>query len=338
MNKKFGRLMFDISGTCLSDEDKTLIENKHVGGLILFSRNFQSFQQIKGLIAEIKSIKDNIIIAVDQEGGRVQRFNKEFSKIPSMQKISNYAKANDDDLFLKEVGWLISSELIASGVDINFAPVLDIDEDTSSVIGDRAFANNVSEVIKMTSNFIDGMHEAGMSSTGKHFPGHGGIYEDSHTEHVEDLRLMKDLQDKDIKIYEELSKKLDAVMCAHVLFPKINRDLPSYSSFWLKEILKDNLKFEGLIFSDDLSMFGAGDESFSDKAINSLEAGCDMILVCNNRNEVINVINALDQNNVSLSSKMSKMTKKLKVDWDNLIKSTRREAIKEKLKHIEEIR
>ena len=338
MIKNFGRLMLDINGTFLSDDDKLLIENKHVGGLILFSRNFQSFKQIKGLIAEIKNIKENIIIAVDQEGGRVQRFNKEFSKIPSMQKISNYAKANDDDLFLKEVGWLISSELIASGVDINFAPVLDIDEDTSSVIGDRAFANNVSEVIKMTSNFIDGMHEAGMSSTGKHFPGHGGIYEDSHTEHVEDLRLMKDLQDKDIKIYEELSKKLDAVMCAHVLFPKINRDLPSYSSFWLKETLKDNLKFEGLIFSDDLSMFGAGDESFSDKAINSLEAGCDMILVCNNRNEVINVINALDQNNVSLSSKMSKMTKKLKVDWDNLIKSTRREAIKEKLKHIEEIR
>ena len=338
MIKKFGRLMLDINGTFLSDEDKLLIENKHVGGLILFSRNFQSFHQIKDLITEIKNIKENIIIAVDQEGGRVQRFNKEFSKIPSMQKISNYAKANDDDLFLKEVGWLISSELIASGVDINFAPVLDIDEDTSSVIGDRAFANNVSEVIKMTSNFIDGMHEAGMSSTGKHFPGHGGIYEDSHTEHVEDLRLMKDLQDKDIKIYEELSKKLDAVMCAHVLFPKINRDLPSYSSFWLKETLKDNLKFEGLIFSDDLSMFGAGDESFSDKAINSLEAGCDMILVCNNRNEVINVINALDQNNVSLSSKMSKMTKKLKVDWDNLIKSTRREAIKEKLKHIEEIR
>jgi beta-N-acetylhexosaminidase len=338
MNKKFGRLMLDINGTFLSDEDKSLIENKHVGGLILFSRNFQSFQQIKGLITEIKNIKENIIIAVDQEGGRVQRFNKEFSKIPSMQKISNYAKANDDDLFLKEVGWLISSELIASGVDINFAPVLDIDENTSSVIGDRAFANNVSEVIKMTSNFIDGMHEAGMSSTGKHFPGHGGIYEDSHTEHVEDLRLMKDLQDKDIKIYEELSKKLDAVMCAHVLFPKINRDLPSYSSFWLKETLKDNLKFEGLIFSDDLSMFGAGDESFSDKAINSLEAGCDMILVCNNRNEVINVINAFDQNNVSLSSKMSKMTKKLKVDWDNLIKSTRRGAIKEKLKQIEEIR
>ena len=255
-----------------------------------------------------------------------------------MQKISNYAKANDDDLFLKEVGWLISSELIASGVDINFAPVLDIDEDTSSIIGDRAFANNVSEVIKMTSNFIDGMHEAGMSSTGKHFPGHGGIYEDSHTEHVEDLRLMKDLQNKDIKIYEELSKKLDAVMCAHVLFPKINRDLPSYSSFWLKETLKENLKFEGLIFSDDLSMLGAGDESFTDKAINSLEAGCDMILICNNRNEVINVINAFDQNNVSLSSKMSKMTKKLKIDWDNLIKSTRRETIKEKLKQIEETR
>ena len=338
MIKKFGRLMLDINGTFLSDEDKFLIENKHVGGLILFSRNFQSFHQIKDLITEIKNIKDNIIVAVDQEGGRVQRFNKEFSKIPSMQKISNYAKANNDDLFLKEVGWLISSELIASGVDINFAPVLDIDDGTSSVIGDRAFANNISEVIKMSSNFIDGMHEAGMSSTGKHFPGHGGIYADSHIELVKDLRLMNDLEDKDIKVYKNLAKKLDAVMCAHVLFPNINKDLPSYSSFWLKDILKENIKFDGLIFSDDLSMLGAGDESFIDKAIKSIEAGCDMILVCNNRNEAIKVINAFDENNVSLSGKIFNMTKKLKVDWDKLIKSKRREIIKEKLKQIEELR
>ena len=336
MIKKFGRLMLDINGTFLSDEDKLLIENKHVGGLILFSRNFKSFQQIKDLITEIKNIKDNIIIAVDQEGGRVQRFNKEFSKIPSMQKISNYAKANNDDLFLKEVGWLISSELIASGVDINFAPVLDIDDSTSSIIGDRAFANNVSEVIKMSSNFIDGMHEAGMSSTGKHFPGHGGIYADSHIDFAKDLRLMNDLEDKDIKVYKNLAKKLDAVMCAHVLFPNINKDLPSYSSFWLKDILKENIKFDGLIFSDDLSMFGAGDESFTDKATKSIEAGCDMILVCNNRNEAIKVINAFDENNVSLSGKIFNMTKKLEVDWDKLIKSKRREIIKEKLKQIED--
>ena len=255
-----------------------------------------------------------------------------------MQKISNYAKANNDDLFLKEVGWLISSELIASGVDINFAPVLDIDDSTSSVIGDRAFANNVSEVIKMSSNFIDGMHEAGMSSTGKHFPGHGGIYADSHVEFVKDLRLMNDLEDKDIKVYKNLAKKLDAVMCAHVLFPNINKDLPSYSSFWLKDILKENIKFDGLIFSDDLSMLGAGDESFTDKAIKSIEAGCDMIIVCNNRNEAIKVINAFDENNVSLSGKIFNMTKKLKVDWDKLIKSKRRENIKEKLKQIEELR
>lgn len=337
MIKNFGRLMLDINGTFLSDEDKFLIENKHVGGLILFSRNFQSFHQIKELITEIKNIKDNIIVAVDQEGGRVQRFNKEFSKIPSMQKISNYAKANNDDLFLKEVGWLISSELIASGVDINFAPVLDIDDSTSSIIGDRAFANNVSEVIKMSSNFIDGMHEAGMSSTGKHFPGHGGIYADSHIDFAKDLRLMNDLEDKDIKVYKNLAKKLDAVMCAHVLFPNINKDLPSYSSFWLKDILKENIKFDGLIFSDDLSMLGAGDESFTDKAIKSIEAGCDMILVCNNRNEAIKVINAFDENNVSLSGKIFNMTKKLKVDWDKLIKSKRREIIKEKLKQIEEL-
>ena len=336
MNNEYGRLMLDLNGKSLSNEDKTLISNKHVGGLIFFSRNFESFDQIKNLVDEIRSIKDNIIIAVDQEGGRIQRFNKEFTKIPSMQEVSKYANANNDIRFLREIGWLISSELIAAGIDINFAPVLDIDEKTSSIIGDRSFASNALDVVSMTSSFIDGMHEAGMKSTGKHFPGHGGIFEDSHLELAEDHRELEELFAVDIKPYLELSNKLDAIMCAHILFPNIDKYIPSYSRYWLKNILRENIKYEGLIFSDDLSMFGAGDLSFANKALKSIEAGCDMILVCNNRSEAINVIEAFENNDIDLSTKIYKMRKTSNTNWNDLSKSNRRSIIKEKLKNIGE--
>ena len=334
MNIEYGRLMLDIDGTSLSNEDKDLLMNKHVGGLIFFSRNFESFNQITNLVHEIRNIKENIIIAVDQEGGRVQRFNKEFTKIPTMQEVAKYANSNNDMSFLKEVGWLISSELIAAGIDLNFAPVLDIDDKTSRIIGDRAFANNALDVISLTSNFIDGMHEAGMKSTGKHFPGHGGIFEDSHIELAEDHRELDELMGLDIKPYIELSNKLDAIMCAHILFPNIDKYIPSYSRYWLKDILREKIKYKGLIFSDDLSMFGAGDLSFANKAVKSIEAGCDMILVCNNRYEAINVIEAFEKNDIDLSKKIHQMRKTSNTDWDDLSRNNRRSVVKEKLKTI----
>ena len=326
--------MIDINGVSLSNEDRLLISNKHVGGLIFFSRNFNSFDQIKDLVDQIKNIKENIIIAVDQEGGRVQRFNKDFSKVPSMQKVSEYAKNNNDYLFLKEIGWLISSELVAAGIDINFAPVLDIDKNTSSIIGNRALSNDVEEVILMASCFIDGMHEAGMKSTGKHFPGHGGIYEDSHKEMAKDGRSLLELLESDIKPYKKLVKKLDAVMCAHVLYPAIDNYIPSFSNHWIQEILKKEIQYDGLIFSDDLSMLGAGDESSSTKAIKSIDAGCDMILVCNSRKEITNIINAFEENEVSLSNKIYKMKKDLDIDWNELRASKRRAIIIDKLNNI----
>ena len=334
MNIEYGRLMLDIDGTSLSNEDKDLLMNKHVGGLIFFSRNFESFNQITNLVHEIRNIKENIIIAVDQEGGRVQRFNKEFTKIPTMHEVAKYANSNNDMSFLKEVGWLISSELIAAGIDLNFAPVLDIDDKTSSIIGDRAFANNALDVISLTSNFIDGMHEAGMKSTGKHFPGHGGIFEDSHIELAEDHRELDELMGLDIKPYIELSNKLDAIMCAHILFPNIDKYIPSYSRYWLKDILREKIKYKGLIFSDDLSMFGAGDLSFANKAVKSIEAGCDMILVCNNRYEAINVIEAFEKNDIDILKKIHQMRKTSNTDWDDLSRNNRRSVVKEKLKTI----
>ena len=334
MNKEYGRLMVDIEDIFLSDEDKLLIENKHVGGIIFFARNFTSFDQIKGLVDQIKSIKENIVIAVDQEGGRVQRFNKDFTKMPSMQKVSEYAKNINDLLFLKEIGWLISSELVAAGIDINFAPVLDIDKNTSSVIGDRAFSDKAEEVIFLASRFIEGMHEAGMRSTGKHFPGHGRIYADSHKEIAKDNRTLNELLQSDIKPYKELVKKLDAVMCAHVLYPLIDINIPSFSNHWIKDILKKEIQYDGLVFSDDLSMLGAGGETYPSKAMKSINAGCDMILVCNNRKEITNIINAFEENEVSLSNKIYKMKKGLDVDWNELRASKRRAIIKDKLNNI----
>ena len=334
MNEEYGRLMLDIEGISLSDEDKFLIESKHVGGIIFFSRNFSSFEQIKDLVDQIKNIKENIIIAVDQEGGRVQRFNKDFTKIPSMQSVSEYAKNINDDLFLKELGWLISSELVAAGIDINFAPVLDLDKNTSSIIGDRAFSDKPEEVILYASSFIDGMHDAGMKSTGKHFPGHGGIYEDSHKEIARDGRTLEELFHLDIRPYKELVNKLDAVMCAHVLYPLIDNDVPSFSNRWIKDILQKEIQYDGLIFSDDLSMFGAGNDTFPSKAMKSINAGCDMILVCNNRKEVINIIDSFEKNKVSLSNKIYKMKKSLDIDWNELRTNKRRTIIKNKINKI----
>tara|TARA_Y100000996_G_scaffold415132_1_gene408364 strand:- start:322 stop:1332 length:1011 start_codon:yes stop_codon:yes gene_type:complete len=334
MKNSYGRLMLDIAGKSLSQEDKTLISNHHVGGLILFSNNFESFKQISELVKEVKAIKDNILIAVDQEGGRVQRFNNEFTKIPSMQEISNLVKKYNDSSLFKEIGWLISSELIAAGIDINFAPVLDIDDSYSTIIGSRAFSNNADEVISMASFYIDGMHEAGMKSTGKHFPGHGSVSADSHKEQPKDLRSLDELIKKDIKPYIELSNKLDAIMCAHILFPNIEKEIPSFSNYWIDEIIKNEINFNGIIFSDDLTMQGAGNDSYPDKAKKSIQSGCDMILVCNNRKEIENIINEFDEIGVKPIKKLSEMKKSMDIDWHELNKSNRKKQIKIKLESI----
>jgi len=176
MNNTCGRLMMDIDGTSLSSVDIDLISNSKVGGLILFERNFSSKDQIADLCSQIKGIKNNILIAVDQEGGRVQRFKDGFTILPSMQSLSDYAAKSSNKEIFKEVGWLMAAELLAAGIDISFAPVLDVDRNTSSIIGNRSFSDEPSNVSKIAKEFISGMNEAGMQATGKHFPGHGGIF------------------------------------------------------------------------------------------------------------------------------------------------------------------
>ena len=330
----YGRVMFSIEGTSLSSKEKELISSPQVGGIILFTRNFVSRDQVNDLCDEIFSIKKNILIAVDQEGGRVQRFNKEFSKLPSMQMLGDYAIKNNNYEVCHDVGWLMSSELLASGIDISFAPVLDVDRETSSIIGDRAFSDDPILVSALAKKFIDGMNEAGMQATGKHFPGHGGIFEDSHVTEPLDNRNYENLFNKDMKPFIDLKDKLSAVMSAHITFPQVDDTSVGFSSKWLKDILRKEINFNGLVFSDDLSMKGSGDEKFSIKSMKSIQAGCDMVLVCNDLNGAIEVVQFFEKENISLSKKISKMKKSKSPTWNDLISSKKRFEILEVLKSI----
>ena len=333
----FGRLMISIDGTTLSISDKALIRNRHVGGIILFTRNFHSQPQIEELCSEIKNIKNNIIIAVDQEGGRVQRFNGEYTQLPSMQVLGDYCISNNDYSFAADVGWLMSLELIASGVDISFAPVLDVDRNTSSIIGNRSFSNKPQNVVDIASHFIQGMSEAGMKATGKHFPGHGGIKEDSHIAEPIDIRSHNELMDTDLKPFIELKDKLSAVMTAHITYPDIDNVCVSFSKIWLKNVLQNNIGFNGVIFSDDLTMKGAGNTSMDEKAIKALNAGCDMVLVCNDYKGTNSVINCFEKEDIDLNSRIGMMQKTKTCNWDDLADNPRVIETKQIIKTLGEI-
>ena len=329
--------MISIDGTTLSSSDKDLIRNRHVGGIILFTRNFHSQPQIEELCSEIKNIKNNIIIAVDQEGGRVQRFNGEYTQLPSMQVLGDYCISNNDYSFAADVGWLMSLELIASGVDISFAPVLDVDRNTSSIIGNRSFSNKPQNVVDIASHFIQGMSEAGMQATGKHFPGHGGIKEDSHIAEPIDIRSHNELMDTDLKPFIELKDKLSAVMTAHITYPDIDNVCVSFSEIWLKNVLQNNIGFNGVIFSDDLTMKGAGNTSMDEKAIKALNAGCDMVLVCNDYKGANSVINRFEKEDIDLNSRIGMMQKTKTCNWDDLADNPRVIETKQIIKTLGEI-
>ena len=329
--------MISIEGMTLSSSDKDLIRNRHVGGIILFTRNFHSQPQIEELCSEIKNIKNNIIIAVDQEGGRVQRFNGEYTQLPSMQVLGDYCISNNDYSFAADVGWLMSLELIASGVDISFAPVLDVDRNTSSIIGNRSFSNKPQNVVDIASHFIQGMSEAGMKATGKHFPGHGGIKEDSHIAEPIDIRSHNELMDTDLKPFIELKDKLSAVMTAHITYPDIDNVCVSFSKIWLKNVLQNNIGFNGVIFSDDLTMKGAGNTSMDEKAIKALNAGCDMVLVCNDYKGANSVINRFEKEDIDLNSRIGMMQKTKTCNWDDLADNPRVIETKQIIKTLGEI-
>lgn len=295
-----GPVMIDLVGTQLSAEEKEMIRHPLVGGLIYFSRNFESREQIQHLTAEVKSIR-NILIGVDHEGGRVQRFRKDFSLLPACRKLG-YEFDNDPATALQDartLGWLMAAELRAVNIDFSFAPVLDIDNGKSAVIGNRAFHEDPKLIVELASAYMDGMHAAGMATTGKHFPGHGTVAEDSHLEMPVDHRSFDEIESQDLIPFITLSqqKKLDAVMPAHVIYERVDSRPAGFSETWIKEKLRSRYGFDGVVFSDDLNMAAAGMAGdFTQRASAALTAGCDMALVCNNRNGAIQVLDQLKWN------------------------------------------
>lgn len=295
-----GPLMLDIRDYTLSAEERQQLANPLVGGLILFARNFKDITQLTQLIQEIRLITGNeFIIAVDHEGGRVQRFKQGFTHIPAMAKILKYAQGDvvEATRLATELGWLMAIELLSVDIDISFAPVLDIDG-CSSVIGDRAFSSMPGDVVKLGQCFIEGMSQAGMKCTGKHFPGHGSVAADSHFEIPVDNREQTAIESLDMSVFKQLigQGKLDALMPAHVIYPAFDNKPAGFSSFWIENILRQQLHFDGVIFSDDLAMAGATIAgNFDQRTQAALTAGCDMVLVCNKPQGTVEVLTYLEQ-------------------------------------------
>ncbi len=319
--------MLDLTGTSLMDDEVGLLQNPQVGGVILFARNVESRHQVEELVAEIRAAAPDLLIAVDQEGGRVQRLKQGFTRLPAMQQLGDLT-LRDRALGLslaRDCGWLMASEVIACGLDISFAPVLDVDRDTSSIIGDRAFSDQPQLVCDVAGAFIAGMNEAGMAATGKHFPGHGGIVADSHLEAPIDQRSWAELSEHDLVPFVALADQLGGVMPAHITYPEIDPDSVGFSPFWLQQILRSQLGFNGVIFSDDLAMKGADIAGgYVQKAERALSAGCDMILVCNDRAGAQEVLKYMTEQRVSGSDKIAAMLKTQSVSWSQLENDPRR--------------
>lgn len=290
-----GALMLDIAGTQLTQEDIQLLQAPQVGGVILFSRNIESPQQVRALTDHMRQVRPDILIAVDQEGGRVQRLKKGFTLLPAMGKFGErFLKEPEQALQLAEqCGWLMATEVLAVGIDFSFAPVLDIN-DISDVIGDRGFAKNVQDIIPLARAFMQGMKRAGMANTGKHFPGHGSVKADSHVAAAIDSRRFEEIEKNDMQSFVQLQPQLDALMPAHVIYENVDPNPAGFSPFWIQKILRQQLNFDGVLFSDDLTMQAACVAGGADARIKAaLAAGCDMGLVCNQREAACLALDAI---------------------------------------------
>lgn len=295
-----GPVMLDIESVELNQEDKELLLHPSVGGIILFSRNYENVTQLEKLVAEIHNVRaDNLLIAVDHEGGRVQRFHDGFTRLPAMRRIGELYKQNPraSKQLAKDVAWLMAIELRSVGLDFSFAPVVDLDYCRCEVIGDRSFHSNPKAVYELAHAFCQGMDEAGMASVAKHFPGHGGVKEDSHLDIPVDDRDFETVYQNDIHPFRLLIQdNLAAIMPAHIIYEKVDKQPAGFSHYWLKKVLREQLHFNGVIFSDDLNMQGASvaGEHYSDRANAAMQAGCDMILICNNRPAAIEVVESVN--------------------------------------------
>ena len=293
-----GPVMVDLAGPELTAEDRDLLRHPVVGGVILFSRNFSSPDQLAALTAAIHGLREpRLLIGVDQEGGRVQRFREGFTRLPPAGRFGAlYAQdPRRACAACSAVAWLMAAELRVAGVDFSFAPVLDLDRGLSRVIGDRGFGPAVAQVVDLATAWTDGVRQAGMAAVGKHFPGHGGVEADSHTDLPVDERDLAALLATDLRPFARLIEHgLEAIMPAHVTYPRVAPEPAGFSPVWLRKVLREQLGFAGVIFSDDLNMAAAGaGGGYVERAQAAARAGCDMLLICNNRPAALTIVEAL---------------------------------------------
>lgn len=326
-----GPVMIDIEGQSLSALDREKIAHPNTGALILFSRNFDNPEQITSLIKQIRAARNGtILIAVDQEGGRVQRFQNGFTRLPAASLYST------EPGLAETAGWLMAAELLAVGVDFSFAPVLDVDCGISQIIGNRSFSEQPNLAAQLASEFRNGMKLAGMAATGKHFPGHGSVALDSHLTLPEDSRDLNTIRQHDLIPFQQLiNQGLEAIMPAHVVYPLVDKLPAGFSSFWIQTILRQELGFDGAIFSDDLSMEGAASVgNFSERAGLALQAGCDMLLVCNNSSAAEQVLDSLPiQENPNRQRRLAAMAGRFTTDRQQLQLSQKWQQSVKQLNH-----
>lgn len=297
--------MVSLEGLELSHEEVDLLSRPSVGALILFSRNYSDRAQLKALVESIRAVKPHLLIAVDQEGGRVQRFKEGFLRLPPLAALGSlYAKDVSAGLEAAELcGWAMAVELLDVGLDFSFAPVLDVQSETSRVIGDRALSSDTAIISALSARYIKGMNKAGMAATGKHFPGHGTVDGDSHVELPIDDRSLAEIEACDLQPFEALSNHLGGIMPAHVIYPQVDDKCAGFSSIWLQDVLRARLGFDGVIFSDDLTMDAAHSAgSIETRANLALSAGCDMVLVCNDNEAARQVADFIEENALSFAA------------------------------------
>lgn len=308
-----GALMLDIAGTELTQEDIELLRAPQVGGVILFARNIQSPAQVRALTDHMRQVRPDILIAVDQEGGRVQRLKQGFTLLPAMGRFGELYQTEPERALklAEECGWLMATEVLAVGIDFSFAPVLDLN-DISDVIGDRAFAQQPADIIALADAFLRGMHRAGMATTGKHFPGHGSVKADSHVAAAIDSRTFAEIQRHDLQTFIQLQNQLDALMPAHVIYDQVDPNPAGFSEFWLQQVLRQDMGYDGVLFSDDLSMQAACVAGDADARLRAaLAAGCDMGLVCNNRAAQQLALNAITDFPLPNQARLERMRGKI---------------------------
>ncbi|HHJ19662.1 MAG TPA: beta-N-acetylhexosaminidase [Gammaproteobacteria bacterium] len=319
-----GPVMLDIQGLALTDDDKKRLQHPLCGGVILFARNFESLSQLRALTAEIKALRrPQLLVAVDQEGGRVQRFREGFLDLPPIRQLGlRYDESPQQGLMVADsYGWLMAAECLAAGVDFSFAPVLDLDYGHSQVIGDRAFHSDPDKVIALATAYIKGMRRAGMVAVGKHFPGHGYVTADSHEAQPVDHRAWEEINARDLQPFRALVPSgLAGIMPAHVIYDACDSQAAGFSSWWLQHVLRQQLGFDGVIFSDDLSMQAAHSAGTpAQRAQAAFAAGCDMLLVCNDPDAADAVLASLTvEDTKKLQNRFEKLRGQLHYDWEQL--------------------